>query len=270
MKLLKKLIIVIVILSLLSITLLGCKKKEEEKKDLRFNENGNFRILQLTDIQSIDDGMTEDTRCMLSSLIDESKPDFIVLTGDNISSEYFVSKKQLLLEKYTEMADFLTSKKIYWTSTFGNHDGLMKVVTKEELLNCLMKSPYFLGGIIDNDFCKVYLNKELDTYCNYSFPLKDCSGEKVLYNLMTLDTKTPLLADYSSYNTEQINWYNSIYNENKNLKSQAADYEVENLLRNCESIGNIRVIKNIFTVTDLKYVNLLASRLTSHENVIVL
>lgn len=64
--------------------------------------------------------------------------------------------------------------------------------------------------------------------------------------------------------------YSNLLNENKNLKSKIADFEVENILRDCESIGSIRVIKNIFTNTDLKYLNLLASRLTSYENVIVL
>lgn len=63
---------------------------------------------------------------------------------------------------------------------------------------------------------------------------------------------------------------NNLTAENKALKAQVADFEVENILRSCESIKNIRIVKNTFSNTDLRYVNLLASKLTAHENVIVL
>jgi alanyl-tRNA synthetase len=63
---------------------------------------------------------------------------------------------------------------------------------------------------------------------------------------------------------------NSLMAENKTLKAQVADFEVENILRSCEAVKGIRIVKNLFENVDLKYVNLLASKLTSHENVIVL
>lgn len=63
---------------------------------------------------------------------------------------------------------------------------------------------------------------------------------------------------------------NALLTENKNLKSQVADYEVQMILNNCETISNIRIVKNIFMDRDIKYINLLSSKLTSYENVIVL
>lgn len=66
------------------------------------------------------------------------------------------------------------------------------------------------------------------------------------------------------------NELNSLIAENKNLKSQIADFEVQNILNSCEVINNIRIVKNIFSNSDIKYVNLLASRLVFNENVIVL
>ncbi|MFL0245442.1 alanyl-tRNA editing protein [Candidatus Clostridium stratigraminis] len=63
---------------------------------------------------------------------------------------------------------------------------------------------------------------------------------------------------------------NSLMAENKNLKSQIADFEVQNILNTCDVINNIKIIKNIYANSDMKYVNLLASKLVSYENVIVL
>lgn len=63
---------------------------------------------------------------------------------------------------------------------------------------------------------------------------------------------------------------NVLLTENKNLKSQIADFEVQMMLNNCETIDNIRIVKNIFTNTDIKYINLLSLKLTAYENVIAL
>jgi 3',5'-cyclic AMP phosphodiesterase CpdA len=151
---------------------------------------------------------------MLKAVIEQVKPDFIILTGDNTSSEHFSEDKQMLLDKYTELSDFFTEEKIYWTSAFGNHDGRGSA-TKEELLECFIKSPYFLGGYTDTGYYKVFCDKSLDTYTNYSFPIKSNKENKVLYNLITMDTVTPTLLGYVPFKKEQIEWYNSIYQQYK-------------------------------------------------------
>jgi len=66
------------------------------------------------------------------------------------------------------------------------------------------------------------------------------------------------------------NELNNLTAENKNLKSQIADLEVQNILNSCEVINNMKIVKTIFTSADIKYVNLLASKLVSYDNVIVL
>lgn len=62
----------------------------------------------------------------------------------------------------------------------------------------------------------------------------------------------------------------NLYTENEFLKSQLADLEVQNILNSCDNISNIRIAKTIFDSKDMKYVNLMASKLTSYDNVIVL
>lgn len=58
--------------------------------------------------------------------------------------------------------------------------------------------------------------------------------------------------------------------ENRALKSDIADYEIKEMIENCEKINGISVIKLIHSDMDLKHINLLASKLVAYENVIVL
>jgi alanyl-tRNA synthetase len=97
-----------------------------------------------------------------------------------------------------------------------------------------------------------------DSYKKYNFTSKicknlNCNEEEALIRIDNLTS------DYSRLSYE-----------NKSLKSQIADYEVQNLLNSCERFGGISIIKDIFTDKDTQYVNLLASRLTSYDNVIAL
>lgn len=58
--------------------------------------------------------------------------------------------------------------------------------------------------------------------------------------------------------------------ENRVLKNEVAQYEVQNILNSCESINNVKVLKSSYDNSDLKYVGLLATKLTAFPNVIVL
>lgn len=64
--------------------------------------------------------------------------------------------------------------------------------------------------------------------------------------------------------------YKNIISENKKLKSEIADYEVKDMLNSCEEINNIKIIKKIYKNEDIKYVNLISSKLTSFQNIITL
>lgn len=63
---------------------------------------------------------------------------------------------------------------------------------------------------------------------------------------------------------------NKAITETRNLKTEVADYEVKNMLNSSEKIGNISILKSIYDNFDLKYINLLASKLVTFPNVIVL
>lgn len=58
--------------------------------------------------------------------------------------------------------------------------------------------------------------------------------------------------------------------ETVSLRAEIADYKVGSMINSCENIEGIRVIKSIYENTDLKQLNLLASKLTAFPKVIVL
>lgn len=62
----------------------------------------------------------------------------------------------------------------------------------------------------------------------------------------------------------------SLFVQNEALKSQIADFEIRGILENSEIIAGVRIVKNVLNNADAKYANLMATKLTSYENVIAL
>jgi alanyl-tRNA synthetase len=120
-------------------------------------------------------------------------------------------------------------------------------IRKKEKVRGNMRVEFICGGRAVEDSLKSY--KFSNKVCKHL----NCNEEEAL---IKIDNLTSECSNLSS--------------ENRNLKSQIADFEVQNILNNCEKIGDIRIVKNIFTSSDMKYMNLLSTKLTSYENVIVL
>lgn len=73
--------IISVILSSVLIFCISLTAFAAEKNDLKFDSNGNFKILHLTDTQD-DHNPAYDMMNLLRKSVEESKPDIIVITGD--------------------------------------------------------------------------------------------------------------------------------------------------------------------------------------------
>lgn len=64
--------------------------------------------------------------------------------------------------------------------------------------------------------------------------------------------------------------FSKLSSENRALKSKIADYEIKEIVENCDKINGISIIKSIYSDADLKHINLLATKLVAYPNVIVL
>lgn len=86
--------------------------------DLRFNKDGKFRILILTDAHHAPrTGM--DTIRAMESLIDRTEPDFVFLDGDNIAGH---ATRKNCKDMIAQVVSPMESRNIPWAHVYGNHD----------------------------------------------------------------------------------------------------------------------------------------------------
>ena len=91
----------------------------EQKHILRFNKNGEFRILALSDTHACFPGPCEQTLTALRAIVDHEKPDLVLFCGDDMErSESTEELKQAL----GVMVAYLEENRIPWAHVHGNHD----------------------------------------------------------------------------------------------------------------------------------------------------
>ncbi len=94
---------------------------------MKYNINGKFKIMQITDIQEIP-RISPDTIALIDRAVEEEKPDLVVLTGDQIKGygmsygKKGVSAKQEVFDVVSKLLEPITKRGIPYAVTFGNHD----------------------------------------------------------------------------------------------------------------------------------------------------
>lgn len=89
------------------------------KAELKFKKNGTFRIVQFNDTQD-DERIDPRTLELMRAVLDDKKPDFVILDGDNITGgvDTVLEAKQAINNVIQPMEE----RKIPFAVTFGNHD----------------------------------------------------------------------------------------------------------------------------------------------------
>lgn len=158
---------------------------------LSTNSDG-IKILQLSDIQTsniIECAMAYPT---VKRLVDKTRPDLIVLTGDNISNG---SGEDVL----TAFISLMDSFEIPWAPVFGNHDPNSKVPMLD-ICAALEKSEYclFKTGNLKDRFGNYFYNLEIDG--------------NVIRSLIFMDSEK------EGFTEEQVGWYKDTVTEIKNVE----------------------------------------------------
>lgn len=161
------------------------------KEKLKFNSDGKFVILQVSDAQDMHiprRGMFK----MLNKIYDKVNPDLVVLTGDNILGNHINdapigNRKNVKTEKGTlkrmkkalgYLLDPIEKRNLPFAFIYGNHDD-MNMISKE-------KQAEIYGSY---NHCVSYENDDETVDCgNYNVPIYDKNGEKLLYNLWMIDS----------------------------------------------------------------------------------
>lgn len=163
------------------------------------NDNSKISILQLTDIQVIDASQCRgekrlrddekkawanekiENNCYnhIRSLVTQTNPDLILITGDIVYGEFDDSGKVL-----SEFIDFMDSFKLPWAPIFGNHDNesLIGIDRQCEMYEhgayCIFKRGTVTGN--SNYTIGLVANEKLKTII-YMIDTHGCVKEKGIY-----------------------------------------------------------------------------------------
>ncbi len=183
------------------------------KNKLKFNSDGKFVILQVSDAQDMHiprRGMFK----MLNKVYDRVKPDLIVLTGDNILGNHIndapignrqnVKTKEGTLKRMKKalgyLLDPIEKRKIPFAFIYGNHDD-KNCITKKEQAEIYGGYEYCVPYNLDNN------KLDCDTY---NIPISSSNSNKTAFNLWMLDSAGADDNGENSYEyvkPETIAWY---------------------------------------------------------------
>ena len=88
-------------------------------RELRFRPDGTFKVVQFNDTQ--DDELTDRrTVELIEKVLDQEKPDFVVINGDVISGG--CASRLEVKQAINNVVWPMESRRIPWAVTYGNHD----------------------------------------------------------------------------------------------------------------------------------------------------
>jgi predicted phosphodiesterase len=177
---------------------IGVWAEDGQETRLKFDENGDFNILHLTDWHCDYPLPAVHKQLVLESLA-EAKPDLVVLGGD--LSETSHENQEAAIK---EICDIFVNAEIPFVITFGNHD-YMHGYTIDEMF--AFYKEYGGGYFIGSDE-----NPELFGCGTCSIPVYSNDGGRIAYNIYCFDSGDRAVVDgedkgYDSVHADQIEWY---------------------------------------------------------------
>lgn len=177
-------------LALMVGTVLACRAQAEP---LRFNENGEFKIVQFTDVHFKYGNPASDAALKrINEVLDAERPDLVVFTGDVIYAAPADTAMRTVLS-------CVSSREIPFVVTFGNHDD-EQGMTRAELYDIIRTMPF-----------NIQPDRGAAESPDYLLPLKSSDGKKDAAVIYCLDThsysKLPDVKGYDWLKPEQVDWY---------------------------------------------------------------
>ena len=182
----------------LGVILAGCAVKEtpstSNKKTLRFNDQGTFKILQLTDTHICWENQEEYVKDLrqVCYILDTEKPDLVIFTGDVVTGILADSSWVNYLKPMDERG-------IPFVVTFGNHDREQEL-TERQLADLVMAHPMSLN------------TAESGWLDDMALEVKSSKGEGIAALLYCMDSGDYATIDtrpsgYGWFRWDQVEWY---------------------------------------------------------------
>lgn len=187
--------------SLVVLSFLCC---HAQTSSLLFNKNGEFKIVQFTDVHFKYGNPASDVSLkLINEILDVERPDLVVFTGDVIYAAPADKGMRTVL-------NCASSRKIPFVVTFGNHDD-EQGMKRAELYDIIRSIPFNIqpdrGEVNSPD---------------YLLTLKSSDGKKDAALLYCLDSHSysqiPQVKGYDWLTFDQISWY----------RTQSAAYTAKN------------------------------------------
>lgn len=175
---------------------------------LFFRQDGSFKCIQFTDIHYTNDDEADlKSVQMIEKIIQEEKPDFIVITGDTVYGE------QNLLYIHKALKP-VTDSKVPWTFVFGNHDVEFNS-NREELFEIVKNMP---GCMAYNS------DPAIDGMGNHIIEVRN-KEEQIRFIICGIDSldycNIPHVGGYGYLSDSQIKWYD---NQIKKYKEEYKEF----------------------------------------------
>lgn len=200
-KMKKVMSVVLALVMVLSCTMFA--SAEPSSPVLRFDDDGEFKILHICDAQ---DGYPAHGEMLdfINHVLDKYDPDLVILGGDNT-----VGSAETKEEAIKELVAPFVEHEVYFTLVFGNHDR-EQGVSNEDLLTMYQKA----GG----RYCLAYdALPSLSGVGNHNLPIFSSNNiGKVAYNLYMFDSGTGHHKDangnegYDCVYSDQIEWFENV------------------------------------------------------------
>ena len=189
----------------------------QTKHPLRFRKDGGYRILMMSDAHHKHARGALTVRAM-ETLIDATKPDLVLLNGDNVAG---FTCREMFEEQLAELVSPMETRHIPWAHVFGNHDQTPEVpkIIQEAVYEsypwCVSKAGpeelpgsgnYFLPVLNEKDepcFGVWGIDSQQD-FKTQTVPL-DYPGD--LYWDVLMPSPIVSYSDYDFIRFEQVMWY---------------------------------------------------------------
>lgn len=180
---------------------------------LKFDKDGKFKILQVADLHfstgvgkcrdpvpaESKAGCEADPRTLrfLNQVLDLEKPDFVVLTGDQVFGQAAPDPETALFKAVLEFIE----RKIPYAITLGNHDDESNM-SREQMMTLASLLPFSVAGLGP---------QSVDGFGNYAVTIEGRKNKNIAAALYFLDShsnsKQPKTnPGYDWFKESQINW----------------------------------------------------------------
>ncbi len=157
------------------------------KHTLRVDEDGNFKVLVLSDVQFDTPNISEETLNNIETVVSREQPDLVIFNGDN---SFGLRREKDVKAYIANMTRYLEENHIPWAHVYGNHDAEnhdMRTSMVREKQQVIYES---------FDYCVSKAGEE-DLYGvgNFVLPVLEHDSDKIAFNIWCFDSGTSQIWD---------------------------------------------------------------------------